>query len=135
MGALNVLAPEIGLVRACAKLHISRASVYRDDARRRRLSGASRNVVLRPNPPLALSAAERQSLLDTLCSERFVDCAPRSVYATLLDEGHYHGSIRTMYRLLAARAQIAGSTQSADPPDLRQARTAGRAPARSGLGI
>ena len=28
-----------------------------------------------------------------------------TVYATLLDEGHYHGSVRTMYRLLAAQGQ------------------------------
>jgi putative transposase len=31
--------------------------------------------------------------------------APAAVFATLLDEGRYHGSIRTMYRLLAAQSQ------------------------------
>ncbi len=41
-------------------------------------------------------------LLDTLNSERFVDTAPAAVHATLLDEGRYLGSVRTMYRLLAA---------------------------------
>jgi putative transposase len=30
--------------------------------------------------------------------------APATVFATLLDEGRYHGSIRTMYRLLAAQS-------------------------------
>ena len=40
-------------------------------------------------------------LLDTLNSERFVDTAPAAVHATLLDEGRYLGSVRTMYRLLA----------------------------------
>jgi len=53
-------------------------------------------------PPLALDAVERQALLDTLNSERFVDTAPAAVHATLLDEGRYLGSVRTMYRLLAA---------------------------------
>jgi putative transposase len=40
-------------------------------------------------------------LLGLLDSERFADVAPATVFATLLDEGRYHGSIRTMYRLLA----------------------------------
>ena len=38
-------------------------------------------------------------------SERFADCAPRTVYARLLDEGVYLASVRTMYRLLAAEGQ------------------------------
>lgn len=39
-------------------------------------------------------------LPDTLNSDRFVDTAPAAVRATLLDEGCYLGSVRTMYRLL-----------------------------------
>jgi putative transposase len=35
-----------------------------------------------------------------LNSERFLDCSPRQVWATLLDEGVYICSWRTMYRLL-----------------------------------
>jgi len=50
---------------------------------------------------LALDLQERQELLLTLNSERFADCAPATVYATLLDEGRYLGSVRTMYRVLA----------------------------------
>jgi putative transposase len=34
--------------------------------------------------------------------ERFVDCSPAQVYATLLDEGRYLASERTLYRLLEA---------------------------------
>ena len=41
-------------------------------------------------------------MLDTLNSERFADTAPAAVHATLLDEGRYLGSVRTMYRVLAA---------------------------------
>ena len=51
---------------------------------------------------MALDAQESQALLETLNSERFVDTAPAAVHATLLDEGRYPGSVRTMYRLLAA---------------------------------
>jgi len=105
MGALNALAPEIGLAPACAALGVSRAGVYRQDARRRRLVAAPARPSPRPRAPLALSEIERQALLDVLYSERFADCAPASVYATLLDEGAYLGSVRTMYRLLAGLGQ------------------------------
>ncbi len=54
-----------------------------------------------PRRPRALSEPEREAVLDELHSERFVDCAPAAVWATLLDEGRYLASERTMYRLLA----------------------------------
>jgi putative transposase len=38
--------------------------------------------------------------------ERFVDKAPTEVYATLLDEGTYHCSVRTMYRILAEAGEV-----------------------------
>lgn len=41
-----------------------------------------------------------------LHSERFVDCAPAPIVATLLDEGVYHCSVRTMYRLLAKHEEV-----------------------------
>ena len=104
MSALNELAPEIGLAPACAALRINRARIYRQDARRRLLI-SPRQPTPRPPAPLALSALERQGLLDALYSERFADCAPRTVYAQLLDEGTYLASVRTMYRLLAAEGQ------------------------------
>ena len=53
----------------------------------------------------ALSAGERQAVLDVLHSARFGDTAPAEVYATLLDEGTYLASERTMYRLLAAAGE------------------------------
>jgi len=55
--------------------------------------------------PRALSAVEQQALRDVLHSERFQDAAPAAVYATLLDEGAYLASERTMYRLLAAEGE------------------------------
>ena len=61
---------------------------------------------MRPRPPLAFSIAEQNRLLGVLDSERFADKAPAAVYATLLDEGHYYGSARTMYRLLATQGQV-----------------------------
>ena len=39
-------------------------------------------------------------VLDLLHAPRFADQAPAEIYASLLDEGVYHCSIRTMYRVL-----------------------------------
>ena len=58
-------------------------------------------------PTLALSEAEQTLVLQALCSERFADTAPAAVHATLLDDGSCLGSVRTMYRLLAANASSA----------------------------
>jgi putative transposase len=60
----------------------------------------------RPSPPRALSADERQGVLDLLHADRFADQAPHEVYAILLDEGDYRCSIRTMYRILDAQIEV-----------------------------
>jgi len=60
----------------------------------------------RPAPTRALSPSEREAVLGQLHSERFVDCSPAAVWATLLDEGTYLASERTMYRLLAANGEL-----------------------------
>jgi len=41
-----------------------------------------------------------------LRSPRFIDKSPAQAYATLLDEGIYHCSIRSMYRYLAACGEV-----------------------------
>jgi putative transposase len=45
-------------------------------------------------------------VLDLLRSPRFADLAPAEIYATLLDEGSYHCSISTMYRILAENSEV-----------------------------
>jgi putative transposase len=74
------------------------ATIYR-----RRRPVEPRPAKPRPTPARALSAAEREAVLELLHSQRFVDSSPAQVYATLLDEGRYLASERTMYRLLEAR--------------------------------
>ena len=93
------LAPTLGLTTACDILSVPRSSVYR--ARQPKPAPAAQ-----PDPVRALSAAEREHVRQTLDSERFVDCAPREAYATLLDEGTYLCSPSTMYRVLANHAQV-----------------------------
>lgn len=84
---------------ACAAMGVSRATFHR-------LQKPKAQSAPRPAPPLALSHEERQAVLDELHSERFQDIAPHEVYATLLDEGAYLCSIRTMYRLLAGQDEV-----------------------------
>lgn len=45
-------------------------------------------------------------MLAVLHEDRFVDLAPAEVYATLLDEGTYLCSERTMYRVLAENQEV-----------------------------
>ena len=69
-----------------------------------------------PQSPGRLTDAEERRVLDTLNSERFQDMAPGEVHATLLDEGVYLCSERTMYRILSRRGQNVIRRQS--PPRL-----------------
>jgi len=104
MAAVHELTPALGAGAACRALGLWRGAPSRQRTRAHRatLSGPPLPRTPRTRPPLALDAVENQALLDTLNSERFVDTAPAAVHATLLDEGRYLGSVRTMYRLLAA---------------------------------
>ena len=91
----------VGTRDACAALAVPRASHYR------RLRGPRHGPSRpRPAPPRALSEPERTAVLGELRSGRFVDASPAAVYATLLDEGTNLASERTMYRILAASAEV-----------------------------
>jgi putative transposase len=98
--AIALLAPRIGTRAACRAAGVPQATWYR----RHRASPAPP----RPEPvphrdraqPRALAAAERKAILDALHSSRFADLAPDEVWAVLLDEGTYLGSVSTYYRVL-----------------------------------
>ena len=93
MTAAVELSKEIGIQPACDLLCVSRATFYR----RQKPEGPQ---APRPKPTRALSEAERQAVLEVCHSERFVDRAPTEIQATLMDEGIYFCSSRTMYRIL-----------------------------------
>jgi putative transposase len=92
------LTPIIGTRPACRALGAAPATIYR-----RRRPPEPRPSRPRPAPSRALSGPERDAVLEVLHSERFVDVSPEETYATLLDEGTYLCSTRTMYRILAAK--------------------------------
>jgi putative transposase len=89
----------LGIAAACDAVSLPRATFYRHQQ-------LKRPPTPRPAPPRALSADERQGVLEVLHEPRFVDKAPTEVYATLLDEGRYLCSVRTMYRILAEDDEV-----------------------------
>jgi putative transposase len=101
MDAVLQLSSTVGVESACGALGIPRASFYRH----RPLLGPALSASLpapaaRPLSARALSGDERESVRALLNSERFQDCSPAAISATLLDEGQYLCSTRTMYRVL-----------------------------------
>lgn len=90
------LTPLIGTRPACRALGASVASIYR-----RRRPPEPRPSRPRPTPQRALSQQERERVLGVLHCERFVDVSPEEIYATLIDEGTYLCSPRTMYWIFA----------------------------------
>ena len=93
------LSQHTGVGAACQALGVPRSSYYR--ARR-----PEKEARPRPTPQRALSEAEKAQVRQTLNSERFQDSSPRQVYATLLDEGFYYCSWRTMYRILDEHQEV-----------------------------
>ncbi len=94
MSAALTLSQDVGKKAAVDAFALSRATFYRY------FKPKTEKSTNRPAPPLALSPREKQDVIDTLHSSRFQDRAPHQVFATLLDEGKYLCSIRTMYRIL-----------------------------------
>ena len=107
------LSQEVGSAPACEALGVPRASFYRV---REKAAAKTIGVIAAPSEakrsqaPVvsmrALSEGERQTVMETLNSERFMDQAPREVYASLLDDGQYLCSVRTMYRILEEAGEV-----------------------------
>ncbi len=98
MQAVTDLGPRLGLAAACEALGLPKATYYR------RLKPPSPRT--KKTSHRALGADERRGVLDVLNEQRFADLAPAEVHATLLDEGRYLCSERTMYRVLAENAEV-----------------------------
>jgi putative transposase len=93
------MALEFGIQPACEALAVSRATFYRQH----KPKDLPRP---RPKPKRALSEEERQAVLDVCHSEEFVDRAPRTIQATLMDRGIYLCSSRTIYRILDTALEV-----------------------------
>jgi putative transposase len=100
MSAALQLGPRHGVTVTCSALGVPRAKYYR---RRAAALGPSPR---RASPPRTVPVAERTAVLDVLHQPRFADLAVPQVYATLLEEGRYLCSARTMYRILDENAEV-----------------------------
>ena len=89
----------LGIAATCAALGLPRATYYR-------LLRPKVTPGPRPAPARSLSPEQRRLVLERLHEPRFVDLAPTEVWAQLLDEGDYQCSVRTMYRILEANAEV-----------------------------
>jgi len=106
--AVAALPPVSGMtVAICAAVGVSRATVERKrGCPRAPLAAPPAITRRRPRPARALTAPQQHVVPDLLHAPRFADQAPAEIYASLLDEGIYHCSIRTMYRLLAQNGEV-----------------------------
>jgi putative transposase len=102
--AAQELAPRVGIAPACRLIGLPRATFYRTTR------PVPKAVAPVPEPrkpsPRALCPEEKESVLNELHSDRFMDSAPAEVVATLLDEGTWLCSERTMYRILNAAKEV-----------------------------
>lgn len=123
------LAGELGEREACLQVGFSRASFRRRHAlvplpsrqqqryRARQLDRqAQREKRTRRPSSLALSAADRRAVLDAIHQPRFVDRSVPHIHATLLDEGTYHCSMSTKYRILHSVGEVGDRRDQATRP-------------------
>lgn len=123
MAVARQLGETVGVASACAALNVPRSSFYRRSAPREDVSRQPR-----PTPARALSPQERDGVISVLNSDRFMDQPPREVYASLLDEGTYLCSVRTMYRLLERAGQVRERRDQLRHPTYQRPELVARAP-------
>jgi putative transposase len=114
--AIAALAPRIGTRAACAAAGVPQATWYRRHRIGRPLQRPAPVPHTQRIQPRALAPAERTAILDTLHSDRFADTAPAEVWATLLDEGTYLGSVSTYYRVLREAGETRERRRQATHP-------------------
>lgn len=104
IAVLHERLPSLPLTRACEALCLNRSTVY---AHQRRAASDEAPKRCRQNSPQpkALTAEERETVINTLNSEPFIDQPPKEVYQRLLESGRYLCSVSTMYRLQRARGE------------------------------
>ena len=115
------LAHEVGIRPACNALDVSRAGFYRWRHPKEKEPSCRLS-------PLALSFEERNGVLDMLHADRFIDRAPREIYAALLDEKSYLCSVRTMYRILEKEGELKERRQQVSRPRYTKPEILARAP-------
>src|SRR6185437_5657238 len=96
MNQIQDLRSEVPIIASCNALGIPRATAYRSWSP----PAPVEPPLVRQPHPRRLTEGEEIQVLGILHGDRFKDRSPAEVYATLLDEGKYLCSLRTMYRIL-----------------------------------
>jgi putative transposase len=104
------LSQQIGERAACRHLGAVRATMQRRS--KPAITAPQRSRVA----PRRLAEEERQAMLDASHSDRFADLSVREIYATLLDEGTYIGSISSWYRVLRRAGETRERRRQATHP-------------------
>lgn len=91
---------ELGVRGACDAFGISEATWYRRQKLNETSSSRKTPDTIKQRHYRRLSQGEEENILNVMCTEPFMDMAPESIEACLLDEGKYYASARTMYRVL-----------------------------------
>jgi putative transposase len=111
--AIAELTPTVGVRAACRALGEPRARHYR---RHRKSPAPPKPERLATPQPRALSEVEKKEIRTVLNSDEHIDEAPATVYAKLLDEGVYLGSVSTMYRVLREHGEVGDRRRHATHP-------------------
>ena len=111
--AVTELTPIVGRTPALSAVGVDRATWYR---RHRTIPAPPRPDRVPRSQPRALSPVERKEVKALLDSDEFVDEAPRTVYAKLLDQGTYLCSPSTMYRILREHDEVRERRRQATHP-------------------
>ena len=122
MDAVLQLSATVGIQAACGYLNVSRATLYRQRPVQGPAAAGMQSPppVVRHSPPRTLSPDERSAVLQVLHEERFQDSAPAAIQATLLDEGRYLCSSRTMYRILDQEGESHERRQQREHPPYKK---------------
>jgi len=123
---IQKLSQVMSIAVACQGLDFPRSTFYRLSGLPPRTSSAA------GSPPRissrALEAAERTQIRELLNSERFADCSPYVVYASLLDDGEYLCSVSTMYRILREHGEVCERRNQRKLPAYKKPELLARAP-------
>jgi len=129
----------LGERRACRQFGLNRATVQRRDIVRTAVAiAAGEGETNAPRSPViarqverllarreakatrsskrALDKAQRKALLDAVHEPRFTDRSVPAIFATLLEEDRYYGSISTMYRVLRSVGEVGERRDQATRP-------------------
>ncbi len=105
----------------CRELDISVRTFHRCHRGGEAVAEDQRPSSDRPTPSNALTADERQEVIDTCSERRFTSLPPTQIVAILADEGHYVASESSFYRILHAenlqhhRGKSAAPRPSSEP--------------------